>query len=104
MKKTIIVLLMLALLTAPIYATDLHVIVKAQDKDTEIEVRVDDRKARKEILDKGVNFLPRKTSEEKPKVRILAYGDKLFPKTEKHGGEWYTYIEVKPPEDGDSNE
>ena len=82
--------------------TDLHVIIKAQDKDTEIEVRVDGE-TDTVVLDKGVNFLPYQTGT-KPGVRILAYGDKIYPKMEKHGGEWYTYIEVRPPEDGDGYE
>ena len=75
----------------------IHVVVQAEDENTEIEIKIDGQNPHTKILKSGVSFLPYKTKEEKPKVRILAYGDKLYPKVEKAGGEWYTFISVKPP-------
>ena len=115
MKKLIVTTAVILLLTiamcvllpSDVYTANtpekkIHVIVQAEDEDTEIEIKVDDQKAKTKILKSGVSFLPYKTAEKKPKVRILAYGDTIYPKVEKAGGEWYTFISVKPPRDGDS--
>ena len=82
--------------------TDVHIIVGAEEDGTEIGIKVDDREPYTKIVDKGTNFLPTYTLEDRPRVRILAYGDEMHPDMVKAHGEWYMFVVVKPPKDGDS--
>lgn len=83
--------------------TDIHLTVKAHDKDTELEVKVDNQKVHREVLDSGMNFLQYRTKEDKPKVKVLSpYGDTIRLKLENVNGEWYAYLNIKPPKKSES--
>lgn len=83
--------------------TDIHIVVKAHDEDTELEVRVDNQKVHREILNSGINFLQYRTKEKKPKVTVLSpYGDIIKTKLENVDSEWYAYINIAPPKESES--
>lgn len=76
--------------------TNLHLIVFAQDAETEIEVRIGDMKRKKELVDAGVTYLSYRT--EDPEVTILAYGDKITPMVEEgRDGEYYALVLLQVP-------
>ena len=75
---------------------DLHLIVFAQDADTEIGVKVGDADRKTEMVDAGVTYLTYKATE--PEVSVLAYGDKLKPRVDKgRDGDWYSIVWVSSP-------
>lgn len=83
------------------FTTQSHVILIAEQNDTEVEITVDGKHRGTMFLQAGVNYLCYQT-DIKPDVEILAYGDTLKLKmTEGKGGDWYTFCRVKPPVDGD---
>lgn len=111
MKKIILisvmVILVITLLTMPVRGeskssvTETHVVIIAQDADTEVELTVDGVNRGAMYLQSGVNYFAFKT-DEKPDVRILAYGDETELKVvEGSGRDWYTFARVNPPVDGD---
>lgn len=115
MKRILFIVLIAALaalcITAPASAGGgekaqrIHVIIMAEDQDTEVELTVDGKWRCREILDSGLTIYTYKTKKEKPRVNILAYGDTLEPETAKgRSGEWYAVQKVAPPKDGDGGE
>ena len=76
-------------------ADKVHLIVFAQDADTEAEFTVDGEKHTEE-LDAGVTYLSYSVKD--PDVSVLAYGDKFTPRVDKgRDGEYYTIIYLQPP-------
>lgn len=115
MKRILFIVLIAALaalcITAPARAGGeekaqrIHVIVMAEDQDTEIELTVDEKWRCREILDSGTTIYTYKTKKEQPQVSVLAYGDMLKPEAVKgRSGEWYAVQKVAPPKDGDGGE
>ena len=102
MKKLIVILtvcLMAAVATSIVRAeekTDLHLIVFAQDADTEIEVRAGDGKRQKEIVDAGVTYLTYKA--DKAKLTVWEYGEATHPRVDKgRDGDLYSIVTIRPP-------
>ena len=76
-------------------ADKVHLIVFAQDADTEAEFTVDGDK-HTELVDAGVTYLSYSATD--PDVSVLAYGDKFTPRIDKgRDGEYYTIIYLQPP-------
>lgn len=95
----IIILLALIIILAPVVTAQqkdkVHLIVFAQDADTEVEFTVDGSK-HTELVDAGVTYLS--YSAKDPDVSVLAYGDKFTPRIDKgRDGEYYTIIYLQPP-------
>lgn len=86
-------------------SNELHVIALSQDDKAEVEIIIDDKIHDTVFLDKGINYLPYKAKVENPTVKVSTYGDtvKLKPKEGKNG-EWYTFIRIEPPRDGDGKD
>lgn len=83
------------------FKTQSHVILIAEQNDTEVEITVDGKHRGTMLLQAGVNYFCYQT-DIKPDVEVLAFGDTLNLKmTEGKGGDWYTFCRVKPPVDGD---
>ena len=83
------------------FTTESHVVLIAQDNDTEIDITVDGKDRGTMYLQAGVNYFCYQT-DIKPDVEILAYGDTLKLKmAEGRGQDWYTFCRIAPPEDGD---
>lgn len=81
--------------------TETHVILIAQDADTEVELTIDGKPQTAMILQAGVNYMAFKT-DSIPDVSILAYGDETKLKVVSgEGRDWYTFARIKPPKDGD---
>ena len=83
------------------FKTQSHVILIAEQNDTEIELTVDGKHMGTIFLQAGVNYFCYQT-DIKPDVEGLAFGDTIKLKmTEGKGQDWYTFCRVKPPVDGD---
>lgn len=83
------------------FKTQSHVILIAEQNDTEVEITVDGKHRGTMFLQTGVNYMCYQT-DIKPNVEVLAFGDTLKLKmTEGKGGDWYTFCRVTPPVDGD---
>lgn len=86
------------------FKTQSHIVLIAEQNDTEVEITVDGKNKGTMYLQAGVNYLCYQT-DIKPDVEVLAFGDKLNLKmTEGRGGDWYTFCRVKPPVDGESED
>lgn len=109
MKKTPswIILLVLIVLIGALFAAlcttttvaeekhRLHLIVFAQDPETEIGITFDEKK-KTELMDAGVTYLSYKVRD--PEVSVLTYGDRITPRIDKgKDGEYYTIIFLQPP-------
>ena len=82
----------------------LHIIIDAQDDKTEVDISVNGKAYDNMILNKGLNFIPYKIKTTKPSVEILSYGDTLKPNIiKKKYNNYYTYLKIAPPKDGDGN-
>ena len=97
---TIMLILILTLLaTVNVSAGDekrIHLIVFAQDAETEIDVKVADGKRMQETVDAGVTYLSYKAN--KPELTVWEYGEKVKPRVDKgRDGEWYCIVSVTPP-------
>lgn len=101
---TALVLLAGVALAAPTAAGekhDLHLIVFAQDPETEIEVRIGEGERRTELVDAGVTYMTYKTTD--PTVQAWTFGSKETPRVDKgRDGDYYSMIFVQPPGDGES--
>lgn len=85
--------------------TEVHVIALSQDDKTEVEITVNDKMHDTVYLDKGINYLPYKVKNGEPEVKILTYGDTVKLKLrEGKNGEWYSFIRIEPPRDGDGKD
>lgn len=83
------------------FKTQSHIILIAEQNDTEVEITVDGKHRGTMFLQAGVNYLCYQT-DIKPDVEVLAYGDTVKMKmTEGKEGDWYSFYRVYPPEDGD---
>ena len=83
------------------FKTQSHVILIAEDNDTEVELTVDGGHKGTMYLQAGVNYLCYQT-DIKPDVEVLAYGDEIkLTMTEGKGGDWYAFSRISPPVDGD---
>ena len=115
MKQAILVMVLVGLaflvLTAPAraqtvkdiseFTTESHIVLVAEQNDTEVEITVDGKHRGTMYLQAGVNYLCYQT-DIKPDVEVLAFGDTLNLKmTEGKGGDWYTFCRIAPPVDGD---
>lgn len=98
---TVIIVLMIMAISETATSCEkghLHLIVFAQDEDTEISVKIGDAKREKELVDAGVTYLSYRT--DATDVEILAYGDSIKPRVDKgRDGEYYSIICIKPPEE-----
>lgn len=106
-KITLVVIisaLIVAMITAPVHGeerTQSHIVLIAEQNDTEVEITVDGKHRGTMFLQAGVNYFCYQT-DIKPDVEVLAFGDTLELKmTEGKGQDWYTFCRVKPPVDGD---
>lgn len=83
------------------FKTQSHVVLIAEQNDTEVEITVDGKHRGTMFLQAGVNYFCYQT-DIKPDVEVLAFGDTLNLKmTEGKGGDWYTFARISPPVDGD---
>lgn len=86
------------------FTTESHIVLIAEQNDTEVEITVDGKHRGTMYLQAGVNYMCYQT-DIKPDVEVLAFGDTLNLKmTEGSGGDWYTFCRVNPPVDGDGGE
>lgn len=85
----------------PVFSSDtnrIHMIVFAQDPETEIEVRIGEGERRAELVDAGVTYMTYKTTE--PTAQVWVYGSKETPRVDKgRDGDYYCMIFVQPPGD-----
>lgn len=101
MRKLILAVLFLTILTVPVSAAELHTIILTQD-DTEIEVSVDKADWQTEELTKGINYRTYQTDAQTPTAEIMSYGDIIPLKTvQGKSGDWYCMARIAPPRDGD---
>lgn len=85
------------------FKTQSHVILIAQDNDTEVTMIVDGKNRGEMLLQSGVNYLGFPT-DGKPDVTVIAYGDRHeLTMTEGRGTDWYTFLRLAPPKDGDGD-
>lgn len=104
MRKLILAVLFLTILTVPVSAAELHTIILTQD-DTEIEVSVDRADWQTEELTKGINYRTYQTDALTPTAEIMSYGDIIPLKTvQGKSGDWYCMARIAPPRDGDGGE
>lgn len=83
------------------FKTESHIVLIAEQNDTEVEITVDGKHRGTMYLQAGVNYLCYQT-DIKPDVEVLAFGDTLkLTMTEGRGGDWYTFARVNTPVDGD---
>lgn len=83
------------------FKTESHIVLIAEQNDTEVEITVDGKHRGTMFLQAGVNYMCYQT-DIKPDVEVLAFGDTLNLKmTEGRGGDWYTFCRIAPPVDGD---
>lgn len=83
--------------------TESHVVIIAQDNDTEVTMIVDGKNRGEMLLQSGVNYLGYPT-DGKPDVTVIAYGDRHeLHMTEGRGTDWYTFLRLAPPKDGDGD-
>lgn len=84
-------------------ATESHVVIIAQDNDTEVTMIVDGKNRGEMLLQSGVNYLGYPT-DGKPDVTVIAYGDRHeLHMTEGRGTDWFTFLRLAPPKDGDGD-
>ena len=85
------------------FKTQSHVVIIAQDNDTEVELTVDGKNRGEMLLQSGVNYLGYPT-DGKPDVTVIAYGDRYeLTMTEGRGTDWFTFLRLAPPKDGDGD-